>query len=121
MKKVLVLLMIVPLLFSCKKNKKLSYKQLKTGTFLVENDDDVIIIRNDSLQLETYKSTHQIDSFSITWKNDSTYVLTMLKPKTAIDLDSIIYKIKKLDKNGYQFESTIKGSSYAQKGRIFKK
>lgn len=121
MKKIFILLATIILCFSCNTDKKLDVKQLKSGIFAVEGDDGVTIVRNDSVQIEKYKNSTQIDSFAITWKNDSIYTLKTIHPKTAIETDIITYKIKKIDKNGYEFESTIGNSNYIQKGRIYKK
>lgn len=121
MKNLFVLCAISVLCFSCNTDKKLGIKQLTSGVFAIDGNDEVTIIRNDSIQIEKYKNSTEIDSFAITWKNDSIYILKALHPKTAIDTDTITYKIKKVDTNGYEFESTIGNSNYVQKGRIYKK
>ncbi len=114
-------LLIVSTLISCGNNKKLSLQDLKKGTFKIEDEPDVTIIRKGNLQIEKYDNGVEIDSFSIRWENDSIYTLKAIRPKTIIDTDVITYKIKELDKNGYTFESTIGTSNYVQKGRIYKK
>lgn len=114
-------IIILSFSWSCGEDKKLSLQELKVGTFGIEGDDDITIVRENNLQLEKYKATTQIDSFAITWKNDSIYILKAVHPKTVIDTDVITYKIKNIDTNGYEFESTIGDSNYIQKGRIYKK
>ncbi len=106
---------------ACNDDKKLTIQELKEGTFAIEGEPDVVIVRKDTLQIEKYKNDVEIDSFSIKWLNDSIYTLKAIRPKTIIDTDIITYKIKKIDKNGYTFESVIGKSNYIQKGRIYKK
>ncbi len=114
-------ILILSVCFSCGNDKKLTLQDLKEGTFGIENEQDVTIIRKGNLQIEKYKNGVEIDSFFIKWETDSIYTLQTVQPKTIIDTDVITYKIKELDKNGYTFESVIGASNYVQKGRIYKK
>ncbi len=113
--------LILSVCLSCGNDKKLTLQDLKEGTFGIENEQDVTIIRKGNLQIEKYKNGVEIDSFYIKWETDSIYTLQTIQPKTIIDTDVITYKIKELDKNGYTFESVIGSSNYVQKGRIYKK
>ncbi len=119
--KTLILLLVLSITASCGNDKKLTLQDLKEGTFGIEDEPDVTIIRKGNLQIEKYKNSVEIDSFSIKWETDSIYTLQTVRPKTIIDTDIITYKIKALDKNGYTFESVIGSSNYVQKGRIYKK
>ncbi|MBS9766107.1 MAG: hypothetical protein KGV44_01045 [Flavobacteriaceae bacterium] len=119
--KTLILLLVLSITASCGNDKKLTLQDLKEGTFGIEDEPDVTIIRKGNLQIEKYKNSVEIDSFSIKWETDSIYTLQIVRPKTIIDTDIITYKIKALDKNGYTFESVIGSSNYVQKGRIYKK
>ncbi len=119
--KTIIILIILCVTVSCGNDKKLTLQDLKEGTFGIEDEPDVTIIRKGNLQIEKYKNSVEIDSFSIKWETDSIYTLQIVRPKTVIDTDVITYKIKELDKNGYTFESIIGSSNYVQKGRIYKK
>ncbi len=120
MRKIGILFLLVTVL-ACNDDKKLTIQDLKDGTFAIEGEPDVLIERRGALQIERYKDDVEIDSFSIKWLNDSIYTLKAIRPKTIIDTDIITYKIKKIDKNGYTFESVIGKSNYVQEGRIYKK
>ncbi len=119
--KTIILLFVLCITVSCGNDKKLTLQDLKEGTFGIEDEPDVTIIRKGNLQIEKYKNSVEVDSFSIKWETDSIYTLQIVRPKTVIDTDVITYKIKELDKNGYTFESVIGSSNYVQKGRIYKK
>lgn len=121
MKKIILLLSIIALLISCK-NEPLDPDRFKTGTFEIpagKGYEKTVIIRIDSLQIETYEE--RVDTLSIIWKNNFNYTLKMLHPKTAIDEDPIHIKITNIEEDSYDFESVIGHSNFVQKGTVYKK
>lgn len=121
MKKILLIIVLCTLIFSCK-NDGLDPERFKTGNFEIpagKGYEKTIIIRQDSLQIEKYEN--RIDSLSIFWKDNFNYTLKMLHPKTAIDEEPIHVKITDLKKNAYDFEAVIGHSNFVQKGTIFKR
>ncbi|WP_372746642.1 hypothetical protein [Lutibacter sp.] len=121
MKKIIVLLAFITLLFSCKE-ETLNPDRFKTGTFEIPEGkgyDKTIVIRKDSIQIEKY--ANRVDTLAIYWKNNFNYTLKMLHPKSAIDEDPIHVKITSISKNSYTFEAVIGHSNFVQKGEIIKK
>lgn len=120
MKKIVLIFSIIILVISCK-NEPLSADRFKSGTFEIpagKGYEKTIIVRKDSLQIETYED--RIDTLSISWKNNFNYTLKMIHPKTAIDEDPIHIKITNIEKNSYEFEAVIGHSNFIQKGEIIK-
>ncbi|SNR75377.1 hypothetical protein SAMN06265371_11155 [Lutibacter agarilyticus] len=120
MKKIVLIFSIIVLVISCK-DEPLSADRFKTGTFEIpagKGYEKTIIVRKDSLQIETYED--RIDTLSISWKNNFNYTLKMIHPKTAIDEDPIHIKITNIEKNSYEFEAVIGHSNFIQKGEIIK-
>ena len=121
MKKIALILSIITLIISCK-NEPLNPNRFKTGTFEIPEGKGykkTIIIRQDSIQIETYED--RIDTLSIVWKNNFEYTLKMIHPKTAIDEDPIYVKITNIERDSYEFEAVIGHSNFIQKGKIIKK
>lgn len=120
MKKIAFIISIIVLVISCK-DEPLSADRFKSGTFEIpagKGYEKTIIVRKDSLQIETYED--RIDTLSISWKNNFNYTLKMIHPKTAIDEDPIHIKITNIEKNSYEFEAVIGHSNFIQKGKIIK-
>ena len=120
MKKIVLIISIIVLVISCK-DEPLSADRFKSGTFEIpagKGYEKTIIVRKDSLQIETYED--RIDTLSISWKNNFNYTLKMIHPKTAIDEDPIHIKITNIEKNSYEFEAVIGHSNFIQKGEIIK-
>jgi len=120
MKKIVFLLVLIAFI-SCK-NEGEDPDRFKTGLFEIpagQGYDITYIERQDSIQIETYKS--KVDTLSIIWKNNFNYTLKMLNPKSAIDEEPIHVKITTIRKESYEFEAVIGHSNYIQKGEIFKK
>lgn len=120
MKKIVLIFSIIILVISCK-DEPLSADRFKSGTFEIpagKGYEKTIIVRKDSLQIETYED--RIDTLSISWKNNFNYTLKMIHPKTAIDEDPIHIKITNIEKNSYEFEAVIGHSNFIQKGEIIK-
>ena len=120
MKKIVLIIAVFTLFLSCK-NEPLNPDRFKYGTFEIPEGkgyEKETIIRKDSIQISTYGT--QVDTMLITWKDNFNYTLKMLHPKTAIDEDPIHIKITNIEKNSYDFESTIGHSNFVQKGKIKK-
>ena len=93
----------------------------KQGTFLIragENFEQTIIYRKDSLQIEHYQN--RIDTLMIHWKNNFSYTLKMLHPKTKLDKKTVRVRIVKVYRGGYDFTAKMENSNFEQKGRIKK-
>lgn len=119
MKKIVFLLLLASFI-SCN-NEPLDADRFKLGTFEIpagKGYEKTIIIRQDSIQIETYEA--RIDTLSIKWKNNFNYTLKMIHPKTAIDEDPIHIKITNLKDDSYDFEAVIGHSNFVQKGTLFK-
>ena len=120
MKKIALIISIFTLFISCKE-EPLNPDRFKTGTFEIpagKGYEKTVIIRQDSLQIEKYQD--RIDTLSIIWKNNFSYTLQMIHPKTAIDEDPIHIKITNIEKKSYDFEAVIGHSNFVQKGKIIK-
>lgn len=120
MKKIVLILTILTLIVSCT-NKPLNPDRFKTGTFEIpagKGYEKTILVRQDSIQIETYED--RVDTLSISWKNNFNYTLKMMHPKTAIDEDPIHVKITTIEKDSYEFEAVIGHSNFVQKGEIIK-
>ena len=118
----IALTIVLLLVFAACKEEPLSPDRFKYGTFEIPEGkgyEKTVIVRQDSLQIETYED--RIDSLSISWKNNFNYTLKMLHPKTAIDEDPIHIKITSINKDSYDFEAKIGHSNFIQKGTIYKK
>lgn len=121
MKKIALIIVLVLAFASCKE-EPINPDRFKYGTFEIPEGkgyEKTIIVRQDSIQIETYED--RIDTLSISWKNNFNYTLKMINPKTAIDEDPIHIKITNIDKDSYDFEAVIGHSNYVQKGKLIKK
>lgn len=106
---------------SCIKSEKLDIESFKVGTFEIPAEKKIertVIIRTDSLQIETYDN--RTDTLAIHWKNSFNYTLKMLNPKTDLDNELINVKITGIKTNSYTFEAIIGHSNYVQKGTVYK-
>ena len=121
MKKIALVVVLILAFASCKE-EPLNPDRFKYGTFEIPEGkgyEKTIIVRQDSIQIETYED--RIDTLSISWKNNFNYTLKMINPKTAIDEDPIHIKITNIDKDSYEFEAVIGHSNFVQKGKLIKK
>lgn len=91
-------------------------KSFRTGKFKLVDDKinkEYLIIRNDSIQIETELKTGQVTKFKINWESDCKYTLTFIEARQEI-ID--FYKNKKLNieiveiyDNGYKFSAKLDG------------
>ncbi|HBK72157.1 MAG TPA: DNA topoisomerase IV [Flavobacteriaceae bacterium] len=112
-----IVIILILIITSCKKNTG-DISQFKTGTFktfLEDSDVSSIAVRDDSIQIETYKNRK--DTFAIEWKSNFEYVLTKTNPKTVLDSTPFHVKITGFTNNSYTFKASYKGSNFKQKGR----
>jgi ATP-dependent Zn protease len=113
--------LIITLLFSCKNEKALTPKDLKTGTFKTVLDGknvSSIAIRNNRIQVETYNNKK--DTFYINWKTDFEYELKQKNPKNSLDSIPFVVKITGIHGQNYTFKAHYKGNKYIQKGTATK-
>ncbi|AOW20001.1 hypothetical protein [Urechidicola croceus] len=121
MKNIIILVIGVALLVSCKRDSKVNIENFRTGKFEIPAGDKfekTIFTRNDSLQIEIYED--RIDSLSIKWKNNFNYTLRMLNPITELDKEPINVKITGITSTSYDFEAIIGHSNYKQEGTVYK-
>lgn len=115
------LIIVLLLTFASCKEEPLNPDRFKYGTFEIPEGkgyEKTLIVRQDSIQIETYED--RIDTLSIVWKDNFNYTLKMIHPKTAIDEDPIHIKITSIDRDSYEFEAVIGHSNYVQKGKLIK-
>ncbi|MDP3312798.1 hypothetical protein [Lutibacter sp.] len=120
MNKLAIIFISAILSTSCKETQP-NPDRFKSGTFEIpegEGYSKTIIIRQDSIQIEKYEN--DIDTLSISWKNNFNYTLKMLHPKSVIDEEPIHVKITSITENSYKFEAVIGHSNYIQKGTLHK-
>ncbi|MFK5879594.1 MAG: hypothetical protein QM478_08880 [Flavobacteriaceae bacterium] len=121
MKKLIIISIGFLTLFSCKQRKQLNLENFRHGTFEILKDekyDKTIFKRIDSLQIEYYED--RIDTLAIHWKNNFSYTLHMLHPKTGLDNEPINVKLKSVTANSYDFEAIIGHSNFVIKGTVVK-
>ncbi|WP_299104640.1 hypothetical protein [uncultured Tenacibaculum sp.] len=124
-------------MLSCTAEKKGDPTRFKYGTFEIPAGDNygkTVIIRKDSLQIESYtknvsistdstvteKEELHIDTLYIKWKNNFAYTLRMKSPKTDLDKDPIFVQITKVADSSYNFTARIGYSNFKQKGTVYK-
>ncbi len=121
MKKIIILLLLLPLL-SCY-NTEHNCKDFKTGKFKFEYKVEgvkktTVFERNDSIEIETFEG--KTDTSRIRWVNDCEYVLQKIHPKNMVEKKAIMMKILTTTKNSYIFEFGIVGSDAKQRGTVEK-
>ena len=122
MKKIIVLLPVLSLLFSCLQAER-NCSNFKTGKFRFDYEVDGVVKttlfqRNDSIEIETYEG--KTDTASIRWVNDCEYVLTKLHPKSMAEEKAVNIKILSTKDNTYLFEFGIVGMGQKQRGTATK-
>lgn len=133
----LLTILVLLLAISCTSEKSGDPTRFVHGTFEVPANDNIgksIIVRKDSLQIETYtkkvsvnnsnltteKEDIHIDTFYIKWKNNFAYTLRMKNPKTDLDKDPIFVQITKVTDSSYNFTARIGYTNFKPKGTVFK-
>ena len=121
MKKLIIICIVLLTLLSCKKREQLDLDNFKQGTFEIladEKYDKTVFKRIGDLQIEYYED--KIDTLSIHWKNNFSYTLQMLHPKTELDNEPINVMLKSVTANSYDFEAIIGHSNFVIKGTVIK-
>ena len=121
MKNLVVLLLFIAMVISCKNDKNLSIQDFKTGTFetfLDDSDATSTATRNEFLQIETYNSKK--DTFEIKWKSNFEYILKKVHPKSKLDSTRFFVKITGINGNSYTFKANYEGSNFKQTGTVTK-
>ena len=122
MKKLILLLPILLLFFSCY-NQERNCKDFKTGEFSFTQTIDSVtqtstFVRTKDLQIETFNG--KTDTATIRWINDCEYVLQKLHPKNRQEKKAIGMKILTTKGKTYSFEYSYVGESKKQKGQVTK-
>ncbi len=120
MRSLLGILLLI-LLASCLKNSSGNIEDFRTGTFktVLEDSESVsMAVRNDSIQVETYRQVK--DTFSINWIDSFEYVLRKKNPKTLLDSTDFHVKITSISGDSYEFKAFYSGSNFQQKGTAYK-
>lgn len=95
----------------------------KTGTFTYQSyiNGKMVktkFIRTDSLEIEYFQD--DIDTSTVRWINNCTYILKKLRPKTLQERKAIQIKILTTDSSSYTFEFSVVGSPNKQTGTAVK-
>ena len=102
-------------------------KQFRTGTFYVKNMPEIVITRDAQFQTETNPATGKYVKMSITWLDDCTYELRLVKTndrkqkKDYKKMGVLIVKITSVDENSYHFAASSPAMPQAVTGVIVKK
>ena len=133
----LLALCTISFIISCKTETKGDPTRFKHGIFEIPAGDNygkTVMIRKDSLQIESYtkktsisndsltteKEETHIDTLYIKWKNNFAYTLRMKNPKTDLDKDPIFVQITNVTDTSYNFTARIGYSNFKQKGTVYK-
>ena len=86
----------------------------KNGSFEFKTkiDNEIVIskfTRNDSIEIEFFQN--KIDTSYVRWVSDCEFILTKKNPESIDEKKAISMKILSTDKDGYNFEFSIVGSS----------
>ena len=112
----LLLLVLSTTLFSVSCPKKTTCQSFRVGKFKLSDkkyNKEYLIVRNDSIQIETDVETGKVSKYKVEWESDCKYVLTVLEgEKKVMDF----YKNRKLSvemvelyNNGYKFSAKVEG------------
>ncbi len=132
----ILFLLVSFLILGCLPEQKNSANRFKQGVFEIPSGDNyskTILVRKDSLQIETYTkkisktvngklieiNEQRTDTLFITWRNDFSYRLNMKSPKTDLDKDPIFVQINEVADSSYSFTAKIGYSNFKQKGTVY--
>jgi hypothetical protein len=90
-------------------------KTFRTGTFrLVDKDQEYIIERNDTIQIEKDLKKNTISKFKVTWVTDCEYELDIIEAREeAMNFfkgKTLSIQILETTDNGYKYEAKLKGT-----------
>ncbi|WP_291721303.1 hypothetical protein [Bernardetia sp.] len=112
----MILLVLSTTLFSVSCPKQTTCQSFKVGKFKLSDkkyNKEYLIIRNDSLQIETDLETGKVSKYKVDWESDCKYVLTVLEgDKKVMDFykdRKLSVEIVELYKNGYKFLAEVEG------------
>jgi hypothetical protein len=122
MKKIILLLSVSTLLFSCYENER-NCTDFTTGKFRFESTIDgkklvTEFERREDIEIETFQG--KTDTATVRWVSDCEYVLQKKNPKNMQDRKAIGMKILTTSKNSYTFEYGVVGSDQKQRGTATK-
>ncbi len=123
MKKPLLQLLMLYLMFSCQKAPERNCKDFKNGAFtftsVVEGDSlTTTFVRKEGIEIDYFRN--QVDTSSVRWINDCEYILKQLNPKNKQEEKSIHIKILTTTDSSYTFEFNTVGDSKRLRGTAIK-
>ncbi|MCO6149257.1 DNA topoisomerase IV [Flavobacterium sp. NRK1] len=122
MKKIMYLLLALPLLTSCYQQER-NCKDFKTGKFSFEYEINgkkktTYFERTENLEIETFEG--KTDTSTVRWVNDCEYILQKVHPKNMQEQKAVQMRILTTKENSYTFEFSIVGDANKQKGTVTK-
>ncbi len=129
--KQLFFITICILISGCSPSVKGDAARFKTGVFEIpagKGYEKTMLIRKDSLQIESYTTTSSdgltttthVDTLFIKWHNNFSYTLRMKSPKKSIDKDPIYVQFTKVTDTSYHFKAKIGYSNFVSDGVVYK-
>ncbi len=127
MNKIKNTLLILILFFSANSYAQPECSNFKVGKYFLSDpalDYEMVIERNDSIQIERNMTTGTESKYWIDWKNDCEYSLKIFMgtdDELEFYKDKLLYvKIVNTEKNHYIFEASIQGMDYKVKQVIYR-
>jgi hypothetical protein len=122
MKKIIYLLLALPLFTSCYQQER-NCKDFKTGKFSFEYEINgkkktTYFERTENLEIETFEG--KTDTSTVRWVNDCEYILQKVHPKNMQEQKAVQMRILTTKENSYTFEFSIVGDANKQKGTVTK-
>ena len=113
--KVLLTLILWTALLPVDNDNEIDCKTFRTGKFrLVDKDQEYIIERNDTLQVEKDLKKNTISKFKVTWVTDCEYELDILEGREeAMNFfkgKTLSIQILETSDNGYKYEAKLRGT-----------
>ena len=113
--KVLLTIIFWTALFPFDNGVELDCKAFKTGKFkLIDTDQEYIIVRNDTIQIEEDLKKKTISKFKVTWVSECEYDLDILEGREeALNFfkgKTLSIKILETFDKGYKYEAKLKGT-----------
>ncbi|WKZ61135.1 MAG: hypothetical protein QY309_06535 [Cyclobacteriaceae bacterium] len=113
--KLLLTLILWTVLLPIDSDSEIDCKTFRTGKFrLVDKDQEYIIERNDSIQIENDLKKNTMSRFKVTWVTDCEYELDILEAnEEAMNFfkgKTLSIQILETSDNGYKYEAKLKGT-----------
>lgn len=113
--KLLSTLILCTILLPIDNDSKIDCKAFKTGIFrLVDKDQEYLIERSDSIQIEKDLKKNTISKFKVTWVTDCEYELDILEGREEVmnffKGKTLSIQILETSDIGYKYEAKLKGT-----------